>query len=289
MNVGRFDPRFNPNASFRTLLTAAINDLAANGYVSAEKLSEWIALLRNAAERELGSDKEVDAQLRQSLGRVFERFVNGRKLESVVPGVGRYTLAMVKPQLRAELDRRILASADLIKYHRQEAIDRTLRRFAGWSTSIPVGGDEDVNRRDVKAHVGKALVNYRYHKRLVDTDQGHKLVANVADLVATEAGAIAAVWNSHGAHDHSYNARKTHLDRNGKTYLIRDSWAHREGLVKPLHGFTDDMTTPGQEVNCRCWYTYLTSPRRLPDAMLTRKGQEWVQKGQTEMRMRMAG
>ena len=273
---------------FRALLAEAISEFTTVGYTSVERVATWVAALRNALERELGPDREIYEELRRTLGGSFDRFLNGRKLDQIVPGVGRYTKELVKPKLYAELDRRILAAADLIKLHKTEAVDRTLRRFQGWSTSIPPGGDETIDRRETKGLLGKDLRSYRYHKRLVANDQSHKLIANVADLVATEAGAIAARWNSHGAHDPSYNARKDHLSWDGQLYVVRDSWAHREGLIKPVHGYTDDVPLPGQPVNCRCWYSYITSPRKLPDEMLTRRGQEWIARGRDELARRMA-
>jgi hypothetical protein len=37
-------------------------------------------------------------------------------------------------------------------------------------------------------------------------------------------------------------------------------------------GYTDEMSTPGEEVYCRCAYVYIYSLRKLPDEMLTIKG-----------------
>lgn len=277
-----------PDAPFSEVLRAAVADLAATGYVSQERLDEWVARLRNAAERHVGPEWRVDEEVRRGFGELFERFVDGVRLPEFVPGVGRFTKEMVKPRLYAELDRRIAAAADLIKVNRAEAVDRTMKRFRGWATSLPPGGDETVKKADVRNLVGKELREYRYHKRLVDNDQGHKLVANVAALVAQEAGAIAATWHSHGASDRSYDARREHLARDGKTYLIRGSWADKEGLLRPVNGYTDEITAVGQEVNCRCWYQYALSPRRLPDEFLTRRGQEWVERGRIELARRMA-
>lgn len=278
----------DPNASFRELLAEAVRELSETGYVSPARVDEWIARLRNAAERDLGPDISIDTEIREGLGRVFERFVGGRKIDEVVPGVSRYTKAMVAPRLYAELDRRILASADLIKLWKAEAVERTLRRFRGWSTSIPPGGDDTINKSETRQLLGEELRKYRYHKRLVDNDQGHKLVANVAAIVAEGAGAIAMRWNSHGPHDASYDARPDHVKRDGKVYLIRGSWADKENLVRPTNGYTDEITSPGQEVNCRCWATYITSPRKLSDEMLTKRGQEWVARGKEELARRMS-
>jgi hypothetical protein len=261
------------------VLTAAIADLSATGYVSPERVADWVTRIRNAAESELGPDHDVDAKVRDSLTRLFQSFEGGERMARMVPGVGRFTKEMVKPKLYAELDRRIVAAADLIKVNKAEAVNRTLRRFTGWATSIPPGGDETIDKRETRGMLGKELRDYKYHRRFVDNDQGHKLIANVSALVAEEAGAIAAIWHSHGATDHAYDARRSHLARDGKIYLVRGSWADKQGLLNPVHGYTDEITTVGQEPNCRCWYQYVLSPRRLPDEFLTRKGQEWIEKG----------
>jgi hypothetical protein len=39
-------------------------------------------------------------------------------------------------------------------------------------------------------------------------------------------------------------------------------------------GYTDQITKPGEEVFCRCYYRWLYNMRALPPAMLTVKGAE---------------
>ena len=131
------DTRFNPNATFREVLAAAIEDISSTGYVSPSRIEEWAMLLRNVAERELGTDYAVNEEVRAAFERLFERAVGGTKLDKRVEGLSRYTKAMVKPKLYDELDRRIMASTSLIKLNREQAIDKTLQRFSGWATSIP--------------------------------------------------------------------------------------------------------------------------------------------------------
>ena len=265
--------------TFRRLLAEAIAELSASGYVSPERIQEWIVRLRNAAEAELGPPEAIDRQTAETLDAIFRRLADAGRVVDYVPGVTRLGLEMVKSQLRAELDRRILAAADLIKLHRKEAIETTLARFSGWSTSIPPGGAGVIDKRAVRSHIAKDLAHFRFEQRRVSTDQGHKLLSNIASIVATDAGAIAGVWHSHGEHDASYDARPEHLARAGKVYAIRDCWAMQQGLMHKGAGHTDEITAPGQEVFCRCFYTYITSPRRLPPEMLTAKGRAWIERG----------
>lgn len=254
----------------------AVADLSARGYVSAEQIARWLALIRAAAERQIGDESRLDAETRRHLEALYAKLVERGDVLDFVPGVGRYTLAMVRPDLRAELDRRILAAANLTKLHRREAIEKTLARFQGWSTAIPPGGEGAIDKREVRAHICKSARDFKFEQRRVAIDQGHKLVANVADIVAVGNGAIAAEWHDRGEHDKHYEARPDHLARSGKIFAIRDNWAIRAGLMSKGAGYTDEIEMVGQLPYCSCTYRYLLSPRQLPDAMLTRKGQRWI-------------
>lgn len=266
--------------TFDQVLADAIRELSSTGYTSPEQINRWTDELRRAAEFELGPNWHADPQTRAKLDAIFTKLIERGGIETYVPGVSRFTLNMVRPHLRAELDRRIVAAADLIKLHREEAVERALARFRGWSTSIPVGGDETIDKRETKASIGKSLTQLNFERRRCETDQGMKLIANIAEIVATDNGAIAGIWHDHGEHDRSYNARKEHMARAGKIFVVRDNWAMREGIMKlDGHQYMDEVTRPAQEVSCRCFYQWITSPRRLPDSMLTRKGQEWVAAG----------
>src|SRR6202012_3807541 len=108
----------------------------------------------------------------------------------------------------------------LIKVRKSEAVGRTLQRLLGWATSIPPGGDEAINRREVKTEIGKSVSQFKFECRRVEIDQSAKLIANVSNIVAMDSGAIAATWHSHGERDKAYNARKDHLERAGKVYVI---------------------------------------------------------------------
>lgn len=263
------------STSFQRVLADAIADLAATGYVDAERIEAWASLLRAVAERELGSAERIEARMREAMSAIYDRLIERGKIVERVPGVPRYTLQMIKPKLRAELDRRIIAAADLIKLNRTEAIEKTLQRFRGWSTSIPPGGDGLIDKREVRSRVGKSVAQVRFEERRVQIDQGHKLMANIANIVAVDNGAIAAEWHSHWRQV-NYNYRPDHKERDMKMYAIRGSWAITQGLMNKGAGYTDEITAPAQEPFCRCYLRYVSSLRRLPDEMLTDKGRRWL-------------
>lgn len=260
--------------SFDETLAAAVHDLTEHGFTSAERVQFWADQLRRAANFAMKPVHEAEDALRRALSVIYKRLVERGEVARWHPGVGRFTLQRVAPHLRAELDKRILAASQLIKLNRQEAINKTLRRFSGWSTSIPTGGTDVSDKRDVKKNIGKSLKELSFQERRLHIDQGHKLVAAVNELVAKGGGAIACIWRSNFRRA-GYNYREDHKERDGKVYLIRGSWAQEQGLVKPgFAGYFDEITAPGEEIFCSCYAVYLYALRQLPDDMLTKKGKD---------------
>lgn len=259
--------------TFFELITAAIADINKHGYDSQERLNKWTDELIKSLNLTLTPTSSLDETLRRHLSKTYERMIQGGQLIKIHPGVSVYDLNRVKPRLHAELQRRIMASAHLIKMNRNDAINTTVQRFAGWATSIPSGGTKMTDVNEIKNSLSKSLKQLPYNERRVMIDQSHKFVGALNDIVAEDQGAIAAKWRSHWRQP-GYQFREDHKDRDGRYYAIKDSWAVKQGLINKGAGFTDDMTIPGEEIFCRCAYSYVYSLRKLPDEMLTRKGRE---------------
>lgn len=269
--------------TFQDVLAAAIVDIVENGFDSVERIERWTRELRMAAERSLISPASLEQQLRDGLAAVYRRMVDQGGALRYNPGVERFTLEKLKPALRNELDRRILASANLIKLNRAQAIDKTLQRFQGWSTSIPKGGVSHETRSEVKANVRKSLASLPHSEHFVLIDQGHKLIASINDIIAADGGAIAGQWSSRWRQA-GYDYREDHKERDGKFFLIRDCWAHVAGLVKKgKAGYVDESTAPAQEPFCRCNYKYVYNIRDLPDDMVTAKGKNALREVREKM------
>lgn len=248
---------------FTDTLRAAIEDVVDNGFDDPERIALWMARLRDAGRRTFMPEDSLRKMLDESLRAIYRRLVEKGGAFKLHPGISHYTLMNVKPKLRAALDNRILASAALIKLNRDEAIEKTLRRFAGWSTSIPKGGSDVAKRGELKAEMGKALRQLPFEERRCLIDQGAKLNASLSKIIATDSGALAAIWKSRWRQI-GYDYREDHRERDGKVYLMRGSWAQGRGLLKVgPDGYTDQITQPAEEVFCRCSYVYIYSLRDI--------------------------
>ena len=265
--------RFSARTMFYRLLSAAIDDFLEYGFDSQERLEAWLRELRIAARNALVPEYVLERELRASLTRAFKTATSPPVLIKRHKGVDRYTLERIKPALRGELDRRILASANLIKLNRDASIEKTLQRFSGWATSIPIGGTQAGNKAETAQNVRRGIAGLPFEERRVIVDQGAKLSAAVSDIVAQEGGAIIATWQH--VHEAGYDARPEHEARDGEIFVIRDNWAMKDGLMKlARHKYTDQIEQPAELPFCRCKYVYGYTLRDLPKDMLTAKGKQ---------------
>lgn len=237
---------------FYSVLSAAIDDMLAHGFDDIERVNAWTRKIREAAERSLIRPESLEQRLRDALASRYRKLVDDGEIERYHEGIDRFTLDRIKPALRGELDRRIAASANLIKLNRTESVEKTLRRFQGWSTSLPPGGVSGESRAEVRTNVRASMKSLPFEERRVIIDQSHKLFGAINEIVASDGGAIAGRWRSNYRQP-GYNYRPEHKERDNEIYLIRDSWAHRAGLVKKGgNPYVDEITAPGQEPFCRC-------------------------------------
>jgi hypothetical protein len=264
-------------SSFHEVLTAAVRDITENGYDDPERLDDWLRKLRFAAIADLPSPEEIQSRMQLAMKTVFDRTFSKTSTLKYHPGVPRFTIERLKPYARAELDKRIMASAQLIKLNREQAVEKTIQRFAGWATSIPDEGSRVVDKVDVKEHIAKPIQQVKLESRRVSIDQGAKLVAAINEVVAQQNGVIAYRWRSHWKSP-GYDYREDHKERDQKIYLVRGSWAQEQGLVKKGEaGYYDEITAAAQEVFCRCYVVALYALRDLPEDMLTVAGKKLLE------------
>lgn len=269
--------------TFTRTVREAVKFFLRNGYTSRQELEQWQSIIRQAAESE--TDDDYMSMVSERLRKTYDLQVSKAGALERHKGLSRFTLNYMEPKLRSELDRRILASADLIKLNRTAAINKTVQRFSGWATSIPVqdyvgGGLSPSSRSGVNYncdHIQKSAQQVDYEARRVMIDQSHKLIANIDNIIATSNNAIAAEWHSHWRQA-GYDYREDHKERDKQVYLIRGNWAQKNGYVKAgPAGYLDAITQPGEEVFCRCYVTYLYNLRSITEDMLTQKGRKFLE------------
>lgn len=259
--------------TFFETITNAIRDFEENGFDSAERLQYWVDRIRRAAAESMTPESVLNETLTRALQGIYKKLIDDGQIIKAHSGVSRFTVDRLKPQLRAELDRRMMASRSLIKLNREQAVERCVQRLAGWASSIPAGGSRAVDVKDTKEHIRKAMTSLPFEERRCIIDQSAKFSASLNEIVAVDGGAIAMRWNIR--HSAGYKNRPDHKEREGKIYLLRSSWAKDKNLVKPgPAGYYDDITKVGEEVYCSCFATWLYALRDLPEEMLTKKGEE---------------
>lgn len=258
-------------ASFNDVLREAVADLTEHGYDDRERVDRWLVRLREAATASMISEQELNERLTKSLGMRFRKHM--RTVAKRHRGMDRFAITNIEPALRRDLDRRILASVKLIRLNRAASIQKTLQRFEGWSTAIPKGGSRAVDRRETVDDIGKAVRGIPLEERRVAIDQGHKLLASIDATIATAGEAIAAIWHSHWR-EIGYDYRPDHKQLDGGVFLIRNTWATKDGLVKKPGDkqYSDQVVQPAVEPFCRCYWQYLYALADLPEEYLTAKG-----------------
>lgn len=260
-----------PSDFFRTI-TAAVREFAENGYVSQVQLEDWLDRIRAAALRSLVPLHVVEKEINRALTFLYEKEVARGLMLKRHAGVSGFTFQQVKPKLHAELGRRVMVSADLVKLNRTRAVETTVQRFAGWAGAQRPGGSRATDKVETKQGIRKALSQLPFEERRVAIDQGHKFLGALDEILAQDAGALAFRWKSNWR-QRGYDYREQHKERDGHVYAMRGNWALNRGLMRPgPDGYSDEISAPGQEVFCRCTAHYLYSLDRLPGDMLTEKG-----------------
>jgi len=260
--------------SFFEVVTDAIREFTEHGFDSVERLTFWTDRIRRAAVDSLTPSHVLEETLNKSLQGIYKQLIDDGQIVKAHVGISRYTIDRLKPKLRTELDRRMMVSRNLIKLNREQMIEKTTQRFAGWASSVPAGGSRVVETKDVKDNIRKALTSLPFEERRCIIDQSHKFVSSLNEIVAVDGGAIAGKWHSQFRR-RGYQYRVDHKERDDKVYAIRGNWALEKGLMKAgPAGYSDEITKPGEEVFCSCSYSWIYNIRDLPPEMLTRKGEE---------------
>jgi hypothetical protein len=273
--------------TFDQVLSDALDEMLEEGFKSQEQVDYWLKKLEEAAHRSLTPPAALEKALRNYQMAVYRKQVDKAKVLEQHKGISDYDiLGRLKPELKAELSKRVNASANLIKLNRDQEIEAMKRRFSGLVTSIPEGGSKATDRGKAKENIRKSISGLSFRERRVLIDQGHKLESTISEIVAQAGGAIAGIWHSHWRQA-NYDYREDHKERDERIYVVPDNWAIQKGLMKKgsnTYPLITSITRPGEDVNCRCFYQWLYSPAELPRDLLTQKGIEELERVEREIR-----
>ncbi len=79
--------------------------------------------------------------------------------------------------------------------------------------------------------------------------------------------------------DPEVNDVEPHRNRDGRYFLVDDSWAAQQGLVNLCEGNKlSAIDLPGKEIGCMCRVTWITNINELPSELLTDVGRGYLRR-----------
>ena len=279
------------------IVASAITDIAVNGYNSEVNISRWLMQIQNALRNYTANLPTARSLVERSMTASFNQHFFDKKgnptpkFLQLNRGIDAFTLQHLKPKAQSKLQERIVQNAQLIVLDRDAAVADTLKRFQGWTIG-QVSAKQLLTKVQVKEQakliikpIGNAPSTFIPRRRIID--QNMKMCASVNDLIADDGGALAMTWHqnwSANPRDKGTSEKTNHKQFNGKTYIRRESWAVKEGLLKSgdLPYLEDLGTMPAHEVYCGCTGSYdysLTALYRIRPDAFTQKGLAKIGRG----------
>jgi len=308
-------PRNNqfPLADSSQLLFEFAKDLIKNetlDKVSAKKLEAVLKQYRTLTEKKLNSFiAALTPKIRTTLKRAYHRYLGGGYINGgdikKNPGIQPYRLKDLAPKFRKALDNSVVNSLGLIKTQNAQTMLKLEDIFRNWAT-IPTK-QLRASLKDpkvIEAHLKKEILNegdFRQqairHLNFILKDQTNKLNSAMDKITGDNLGAFGFIWrmsrdprvvgNPAGLYPEAKNPKVhgDHYHREGKLYLLRDSWAIKSGYIVPRAGaaYVDTLPDgePGIPIGCRCYRESLYNLEDIPSeyrGILTKKGMEFLKR-----------
>lgn len=161
-------------------------------------------------------------------------------------------------------------------------------------TKPEIQGIENLEKTKITEYINKLKnkeidADKNWEKRKLSMDTSFKMLADNNMMKAIEGGAIAAIWHAHKPEvydddEDRYGCPNYHwTDRNNKLFVMRNSWAVKDGLVKNINGkWLEDLSDlPSDLSGCTCYFSFIYSISRLareyPEC-LTKKSEDLFKK-----------
>lgn len=268
---------------------------------TAKQLDRLMATYRNVTEEELRSlINTLEPDLRREYKKNYYTYINGG-YKKTHPGIQAYRISDLKPAYRKAVQNSVDNSLALIKTQNAEFMAQMQARFRNWATipSAEMRGDS-ANPDKIKAYLKNDVLklpdvkkDMTAHQHFIVVDQTRKLLANMDEITAKQGGAIGFIWHNRrdgrvvgrpgGMYPDATAKHGDHWDREGKLYLIKDSWAISRKMLKKVKGIEYDTDLndgkPGIPIGCRCYAEYIYAIELIPEKYrdcITEKGMEYM-------------
>lgn len=268
---------------------------------TAKQLDRLMATYRNVTEEELRSlVNSLEPDLRREYKNAYYQYVNGG-YKKTNPGIQAYKIQDLKATYRKEVQNSVDNSLALVKTQNAEFMAQMEARFRNWATipSAEMRGDS-ANPDKVKAYLKNEVLklpdvkkDMTKHQEFIVVDQTRKLLSNMDAITAKTGGAFGFIWHNRrdarvvgrpgGMYPEPTEKHGDHWEREGKLYLIKDSWAVVRKMLKKTGDVLYDVDLndgrPGIPIGCRCYAEYLYAIEMIPEKFrdcITEKGMEYM-------------
>lgn len=226
---------------------------------------------------------EMEREVKERFTKEYYRFKK-TGYKRYFPNLKAYRLDDLTPKFRAELRRQTEISLSYITTTTEDEMRQLRNRFLNWMA----------NPTPETRQKGVDLDFSDKHTRFIIRDQSRKLEGNLSEITARESGAFAFIWrtrrdnrvvgNPSGLYPKGTPQHEDHFERNGKLFLMEDSYFYQKGLVKKSKSVILDTEIddgmPSKPIGCRCWATYIYRLEDIPDEykfILTEKGKRQIE------------
>ena len=293
--------RYAMNEEHIQVFGLELADFAKSGPASKTHAAEIVQRVDKLIEANATSVDEAVAAYRLHCAAFLERVVEakGIPVASVVSAGGDAVREQPKsvdkavsarfdellPVLQALLDEHVDSYAEQASAFFEKQKSAFDAQLAAFLSEIPIGGTKAAVVRSHVNPLKRALSDLLEWGAEMSRLQSMSFVSEVSDFLSPAGGdALAMTWH----YSRPTCLVPSHEALQGRVYLVRDSWALKQGLLRADRAFVDDTRKFRREIGCMCsasWLFYLPS---LPEDLLTPAGVAKLAEGQAKKQAFMA-
>jgi hypothetical protein len=173
------------------------------------------------------------------------------------------------PVLRALRDEHVDSHAEQASAFFEKQKSAFDAQLAAFLSEIPIGGTKAAVVRGHVNPLKRALSDLLEWGGEMSRLQAMSFVSEVSDFLTPAGGdALAMTWQ----YSRPSCLVPSHEALHSRVYLVRDSWALKQGLLRADVGFVEDTRKFRREIGCMCLASWHFSLPRLPEDLLTPAG-----------------